>query len=141
MTTATGAPQGGMVGEGTVVTGKVKGKDLTVLGVVEGEVQLEGRLLVGKGGRVKASVRAGEVEAEGELEGDVRTSSLTLAETARARGTFVAKRLVVKEGAHVEGAINPAEPTPATPHAPPAPVPPVPPAPPARSGGETGPKV
>jgi cytoskeletal protein CcmA (bactofilin family) len=127
-----------MVGEGTVVTGKVKGKDLTVLGVVEGEVQLEGRLLVGKGGRVKASVRAGEVEAEGELEGDVRAASLTLSETAKARGTFVAKRLVVKEGARVEGAFNPSEPTPAAPHAQPAPVPP---APPVTSGGDTGSKV
>jgi cytoskeletal protein CcmA (bactofilin family) len=140
MTTGTGAPQGGMVGEGTVVTGRVKGKDLTVLGVVEGEVQLEGRLLVGKGGRVKASVRAGEVEAEGELEGDVRAASLTLSETAKARGTFVAKRLVVKEGARVEGAINPTEPTPAAaPQALPAPVPPAPSV--ASGGGETGPKV
>jgi len=137
MATGTGAPQGAMVGEGTVVTGKVKGKDLTVLGVVEGEVHLEGRLHVGKGGRVKASVRAGEVEAEGELEGDVRAASLTLSETAKARGTFVAKRLVVKEGARVEGAINPTAPGPATSSAPAAPAVPetAPPAP-----ADTGPK-
>jgi cytoskeletal protein CcmA (bactofilin family) len=99
-----------MVGEGTLVTGKVRGKDLTVLGVVEGDIQLEGRLHVGKGGRVKANVRAGTVEVEGEIEGEVGATALTLAETARARGTFVAKRLVVKEGARVEGAINPTSP-------------------------------
>jgi cytoskeletal protein CcmA (bactofilin family) len=97
----------GVVGEGAVLNGKVKGQDLTVLGVVEGEVQLEGRLQVGPTGRVAARVRAKEVLVDGEIEGEVKTASLTLGETARARGTFVAKRLVVKEGAVVEGSINP----------------------------------
>jgi cytoskeletal protein CcmA (bactofilin family) len=105
---ATAAPQGGTVGEGAVLAGKVRGQDLTVLGAVEGELQLEGRLHVGKSGRVAARVRATDVVVEGEIEGDVRASSLTLGETARARGTFVAKRLVVKEGALLEGSINPA---------------------------------
>lgn len=100
-------PAGGMVGEGAVLSGKVRGRDLTVLGVVEGELHLEGRLAVGAGGRVAARVRADEVVVDGQIEGDVRAASLTLGETARARGTFRAKRLVVKEGAVVEGAINP----------------------------------
>lgn len=100
-------PTGGVVGEGAVLSGKVRGGDLTVLGVVEGELHLEGRLAVGPGGRVAAKVRAAEVVVDGEIEGDVRAASLTLGETARARGTFLAKRLVVKEGAWVEGAINP----------------------------------
>ena len=38
------SPTGGMVGEGAVLSGKVRGQDLTVLGVVEGELHLEGRL-------------------------------------------------------------------------------------------------
>ena len=103
----TSAPQDGTVGEGAVLAGKVKGQNLSVLGSLEGEVHLEGRLSVGPKGRVSARVRAAEVLVEGEIEGDVRTESLTLAETAKARGTFVAKRLVVKEGAVVEGAVNP----------------------------------
>jgi cytoskeletal protein CcmA (bactofilin family) len=97
----------GVVGEGAVLNGKVKGHDLTVLGAVEGEVHLEGKLLVGATGRVAARVRAKEVLVEGEIDGEVKAASLTLGETARARGTFVAKRLVVKEGALVEGSINP----------------------------------
>jgi len=106
----TSAAQGGVVGEGAVLSGKVKGQSLSVLGALEGEVVLEGRLSVGPKGRVSARVRAAEVFVEGEIDGDVRATSLTLAETARARGTFVAKRLVVKEGAVVQGAINPAAP-------------------------------
>ena len=107
---ATSAPQGGIVGEEAVLTGKVKGQNLSVLGSVEGEIRLEGRLSVGPKGRVTARVRAAEVLVEGEIEGEVRAESLTLAETARARGTFVAKRLVVREGALVEGAVNPGSP-------------------------------
>ena len=103
----TNAPQGGIVGEGAVLAGKVKGQNLSVLGTLEGEVHLEGRLSVGAKGRVAARVRANEVLVEGEIEGDVRADSLTFAETAKARGTFIAKRLVVKEGALVEGAVNP----------------------------------
>lgn len=120
----TNAPQGGIVGEGAVLAGKVKGQHLSVLGTLEGEVHLEGRLSVGAKGRVAARVCANEVLVEGEIEGDVRADALTFAETARARGTFIAKRLVVKEGALVEGAVNPvgasvepkpAEATPGTP--------------------------
>jgi cytoskeletal protein CcmA (bactofilin family) len=77
------------------------------MGTVEGELNLEGRLHVGPSGRVSAKVRAGEVVVEGQIEGDVSATALTLTESAKARGTFVAKRLVVKEGATVEGAFNP----------------------------------
>ncbi|HEY6548883.1 MAG TPA: polymer-forming cytoskeletal protein [Vicinamibacteria bacterium] len=114
------AATAGVVGEGAVLNGKVKGHDLTVFGVLEGELLLEGRLLVGPNGRVAARVRAKEVQVDGAIEGEVNAASLILGETARARGTFVAKRLVVKEGALVEGSINPGtdaavEPVPASP--------------------------
>jgi cytoskeletal protein CcmA (bactofilin family) len=107
---AAAAAKGAVVGEGAVLTGKVRGQDLTVLGTLEGELQLEGKLHVGPRGRVAAQVRAAEVVVEGEIDGEVRAAALTLTETARARGTFLAKRLLVKEGALVEGAINPASP-------------------------------
>ena len=56
---------------------------------------------------MKAKVKAAVAEIEGEFEGEVRADSLTLTETARAKGTFLAKRLNVREGAVLEGAINP----------------------------------
>jgi cytoskeletal protein CcmA (bactofilin family) len=104
------APQAATIGEGAAFSGKVRGHSLTVLGTVEGEMQLEGRLHVGVSGRVNAKVRAGEVVVEGQIDGEVTAAALTLTETARARGTFVAKRLVVREGATVEGAFNPGTP-------------------------------
>jgi cytoskeletal protein CcmA (bactofilin family) len=88
------------------VTGTISGQDLAVLGHFEGELRLAGQLRTGGSSRVKAVVKALAVEIEGEFEGEVRAESLRLAPTARARGTFVAKRLVIEEGAVFHGAVN-----------------------------------
>ena len=95
------------------VTGTISGQDLAVLGQFEGELRLAGVLRTGGSSRVKAIVKAKAVEIEGEFEGEVRAESLRLAPTARARGTFVAKRLVIEEGAVFHGAVNREPPTPA----------------------------
>jgi cytoskeletal protein CcmA (bactofilin family) len=114
-----------VVGEDAQFSGRFTGQDLTVFGRLEGEVELKGRLRIGKQGRVKAKVKAASTEIEGDFEGEVRTDALTLAETAKARGTFVAKRLNVREGAVLEGSVNPTAGAVATPVSatPPAPAP------------------
>lgn len=88
------------------VTGTISGQDLAVLGQFEGELRLAGQLRTGGSSRVKAVVKARAVEIEGEFEGEVRAESLRLSPTARARGTFVAQRLVIEEGAVIHGAVN-----------------------------------
>ena len=98
---------GAVFGAEEVFSGTLHGQDLTVHGGFDGEVELKGRLRVTRGGRVRAKVKAMAVDLEGEFDGEIRTETLTVAETARARGTFVAKRLSVKEGALIEGAVNP----------------------------------
>ena len=133
-----------IVGEDSQFTGRFSGQDLDVLGRLEGEVEVKGRLRVGKQGRVKARVKAAVVEIEGEFEGDLRSDTLTLTETARAKGTFVSKRLNVREGAVLEGAINPsvAQPAPAPAPAPErTPTPDSPAAAPAETKNEDGGKT
>jgi cytoskeletal protein CcmA (bactofilin family) len=107
-----------IVGEDAQFSGRFSGQELEVLGRLEGEVELKGRLRIGKQGRVKAKVKAAVVEVEGEFEGELRADALTLSETAKAKGTFLAKRLNVREGAVLEGAINPASAAPSTAPAP-----------------------
>ena len=104
-----------IVGEDAQFSGRFSGQDLDVLGRLEGDVEVKGRLRVGKQGRVKAKAKAAVIEIEGEFEGELRADALTLTETARAKGTFVAKRLNVREGAVLEGSINPAGPQAPTP--------------------------
>lgn len=85
--------------------GKLEGKDAVVHGRFRGEIALSGRLVLGEGARVDAVVSADAVEIAGELKGDVRARSVTLAEKARVQGTVDARVLVVREGAWLSGAV------------------------------------
>jgi cytoskeletal protein CcmA (bactofilin family) len=105
------AKDAAVIDEGATFAGSFKGHDLLVLGRFEGEIELDGRLRVGPSGKARAEIRATTVEIAGEVDGQVRAESLSLLPTARVRGTFLAKRLSVAEGAVVEGSINPTPPT------------------------------
>ena len=95
---------------GCALTGRVSCRDLEVLGRFEGEIELSGRLRLAPGSEVKARVRADLVEIEGNFEGEVRARALRVSESAAARGLFFADRIAVREGARLEGGVNPADP-------------------------------
>jgi cytoskeletal protein CcmA (bactofilin family) len=108
--------------------GKLRGKDALVLGRFRGEIEISGRLSIGEGARVEATVVADSTEISGELKGDVRARNLVLAEKARVQGSVDARVLVVKEGAWLSGSVSAgAAETPAKPGSPtPAPSSPTP---------------
>jgi cytoskeletal protein CcmA (bactofilin family) len=85
--------------------GKLRGKDALVRGRFKGEIEISGRLQLGEGSRVEASIKADAAEISGELKGDVKARSLILAEKARVQGTVDAKVLVVREGAWLSGSV------------------------------------
>ena len=87
------------------VEGKLKGKDAVVYGSFRGEIALSGRLVLGESARVEAAVSADSVEVAGEIKGDLRARSVTLAEKARVQGTVDARVLVVREGAWLSGSV------------------------------------
>lgn len=91
------------------VEGKLKGKDAVVHGRFRGEIALSGRLVLGEGAKVEATVAADQAEIAGELKGDVRARSVVLAEKARVQGTIDARVLVVREGAWVSGSVSAGE--------------------------------
>ena len=112
----------------TEVEGKLRGKDALVRGRFKGQIEISGRLVLGEGSRVEATIVADAVEISGELKGDVRARSLVLAEKARVQGTVDAKVLVVREGAWLSGSVAAGETEkPAKPAPPPSPVKPAPP--------------
>jgi cytoskeletal protein CcmA (bactofilin family) len=86
--------------------GKLRGKDALVLGRFRGEIEISGRLTIGEGARIEATVVADATEVSGELKGDVRVRSLVLAEKARVQGSVDARVLVVREGAWLSGAVS-----------------------------------
>jgi cytoskeletal protein CcmA (bactofilin family) len=92
--------------ENAAFEGQWKGGDIAVQGRLEGELTLKGRLRVGRAGSVLGRVRADSVEIGGEFTGEIQARLIVITETARARGTFVSEKLIVKEGAVVDGAFD-----------------------------------
>ena len=88
------------------VEGTLKGKDALILGRFKGEVTVAGRLVLGEGSRVEANVKADVAEIAGEFKGDIVAKSVTLGEKARVEGSVEAQILVVREGAHLNGAVS-----------------------------------
>jgi len=73
--------------------------DLTVRGVVEGEVRVGGRAVVAQGARLEGLLHAREAIIAGEVRGELTVAeTLTLRSTAVVDGTATATRLVVEEG-------------------------------------------
>lgn len=73
--------------------------DLTVRGVVEGEVRVGGKVVVAPGAQVLGLLEAREATIAGRVQGDLSVSeTLTLRSTAVVDGTATANRLVVEEG-------------------------------------------
>ena len=73
--------------------------DLTVRGIIEGEVRVGGKVVVATGAQVDGLLHAREAIVAGRVRGELLvTETLTLRSTAAVDGTATAARLVVEEG-------------------------------------------
>jgi cytoskeletal protein CcmA (bactofilin family) len=73
-------------------------------GQFEGTIQTKGRVLISKGGRLKAEVKAGSVAVEGQVDGNLGAEDrIELRATAQLRGDLKATKLLVAEGASFIG--------------------------------------
>jgi len=86
--------------------GKLRGKDVQILGRFRGEIELSGRLLMGEGAKVDAKVTADLAEIAGDFKGELKVRSLVLLEKGRVEATVDAQSLSVREGAQLNGAVN-----------------------------------
>jgi cytoskeletal protein CcmA (bactofilin family) len=96
----------GFVGAGTVLTGETTFKSmLRVDGLLTGRVSSEeGTLIIGSTGQVDADINVSAAIINGLVNGDITTSEkLELGRTARVVGNIKAPRLVMEDGAILEG--------------------------------------
>lgn len=96
----------GFVGSGTVLTGEtVFDSMLRIDGHIKGTVtSKEGTLIIGATGQVDADVVVGTAVINGAVNGDVIVSEkLTLGRSARVVGNIHAPRLIIEDGAVLEG--------------------------------------
>ena len=95
----------GRIGKGSRLSGKLSFEgSVRVYGEVEGEIEAGEAVIVRRGGRVSAEVRANEVVIEGEVKADVQARErVEIGATGRLNGHVVAPCLVIHEGAIFEG--------------------------------------
>jgi cytoskeletal protein CcmA (bactofilin family) len=108
----TPSDQGGVVaiiGKSIVIKGELSGdEDLEIDGSVEGDVKLPNHVLkIGAHGKVKASVIAKCVQIVGHVAGNVTaTERIEIEASGVVEGDIRAPRLLVQEGAVINGAIE-----------------------------------
>ena len=99
----------GFVGHGTTLTGETEFHAmLRVDGHLIGTVSSEsGTLIIGTNGQVDANIMVAAAMVNGTVNGDIyATEKLHLGRTARVMGNIQSPRLIVEEGAILEGACN-----------------------------------
>ncbi len=99
----------GFVGHGTTLTGETEFHAmLRVDGHLVGTVSSEtGTLIIGTNGQVDANIMVAAAMINGAVNGDiVATEKLHLGRTARVLGNIQAPRLIVEEGAILEGSCS-----------------------------------
>ncbi len=78
-----------------------------VQGAIEGSVKSKGKLFIADGSRCKATVVAGEVAIEGHIEGNIQaTERIELKPNGKVTGDIVASRMIMAEGAAIDGHVR-----------------------------------
>ena len=97
------------IGRGVVIEGEVKGgEDLVIDGKVDGTIELrQHTLTVGPTGRVKAELSAKSVVVLGKVNGRIQASErVSIGETGSVEGAVSAPRLVMADGAQLQGRVD-----------------------------------
>ena len=96
------------IDQGSEFSGKLLFKDtVRIDGQFEGEISSENTLIVGESGIVKAKIESRMVVISGEVHGDIRApGQVTLHKTARVFGNVSTARLLVEEGALLNGQVK-----------------------------------
>ena len=97
------------IGPTIVISGELtSGEDITVLGRVNGQVQVrDARLTIGEQGHVRADVRGARVVVQGRLKGSIVASErIELAPGASVEGSLSANRVILADGTRFNGRID-----------------------------------
>jgi len=115
------------LGKKLKIKGNVSGEgNLVLMGELDGEFNLKGKLKIAQEALVKGTINATSVSVNGNVEGNLKaTERVQLEQTARIQGSIDAPKLSIMEGAKFNGEIKMggafSQPTPTPPAAAPAP--------------------
>ncbi len=97
------------IGQRIVIEGEVKGsEDLVIEGQVDGTIELRQHVLtIAPTGSVKAQLSAKSVVVLGKVSGSIRASErVSIGESGSVEGAITAPRLVMVEGARLQGRVD-----------------------------------
>ncbi len=95
------------IDESCVLSGQLRFKDtVRIDGRVEGEIEGLSGVIIGKTGRIRATIQSDTVVVQGTVKGDIfARSKITLHDTARVVGDLRSARIIIEEGAQFTGRI------------------------------------
>jgi len=103
-------PQGpAILGKGVVVRGEIHSREpLTIEGEVEGSINMpEHRLTIAADGRVRASVKAREIEVHGSLDGQADANEkMCIRNGAQFVGDIRSGSIVIEDGGYIKGNVD-----------------------------------
>ena len=95
-------------GQNLKVTGNVYGSgDIIILGSLDGEFDLKGKLQVAEPANITGTVKAGNINVKGNIQGTITAiERVHLDPTARVQGQINSPKISMMEGARFDGEIN-----------------------------------
>jgi cytoskeletal protein CcmA (bactofilin family) len=97
-----------IIGNGTTITGDIKSKgDIRVDGSLNGSIETEGKVVVGKGGVVEGDVICKDADVAGVIKAKITVSQLlSLKSSAKLNGDIVTNKLSIEPGATFTGSCS-----------------------------------
>lgn len=90
------------IGHGTLINGDITSNGgFRIDGTVIGNVKSEGKVVIGKEGKLEGALECVNADVEGSFKGKLQvTDLLSLKSTAKINGEVITKKLAVEPGAH-----------------------------------------
>ena len=103
-----GESMASVIGSGLVIEGKIEGDgDVHIAGSFKGDVRVNGDVTVEPGARISAEISAGTVTVGGQVEGNINDSTqVKLLQSGQLIGDLKAKSLTVAAGSRMRGRVE-----------------------------------
>ncbi|NPA36692.1 MAG: polymer-forming cytoskeletal protein [Chlorobi bacterium] len=94
-----------MIGPGTKIIGNIETNgDIRIDGIIEGDIQSKGKVVVGPNGTVKGEIKCTNCEVSGNINGKVNVSELlSLKSSSNITGDIKTGKLTIEPGAMFTG--------------------------------------
>ncbi len=97
-----------LIAAGMIVEGKIEGTgNVRIVGRFKGEVSLKGDLTIERGAHISGEIRAENIVVRGEVEGNIHaTARVELSESGELTGDLKASSLTVAAGSRMRGKVE-----------------------------------